>query len=464
MKMKMKMRLKLFILFFLSAVWGGNAQNTEKMNISQMLKFAIENNYDLREAKFNKTKSALSLKETKANGLPKVDGVIDYKDYLKKSSIILPGELTGVEGAPDIITQMGRKHNMDVSVQYSQLLFSLKYINAVKTARKVNEIRELEIDKSEEELIQLLYSEYYNLLAIYKNLEIIESNMASLQLNRSKVASLVDGGLALQTDLDKIDVNYANLEASKENVLTGINMQTNNLKYIIGMNPTTELEVDTVGFNQTFQNLKLSDQYSAGEFNAENLVEINLLNKTLELNDSQIKLAKAEATPTVVFYGSYMYQAMRDQFNIFDPSKYWFNVNLIGVKATIPIFSGLGKNAKISNAKIDREISCDKLSKARQGLNLQYQNALQTYQSSLKNCRIQIKNVELSANVKKQEEVRYNEGVGTLTDYLISESDYRNAQISFVQNFLNMKKAEIDLLKAKGLLNSTEYLPSPIVQ
>jgi len=77
-----------------------------------------------------------------------------------------------------------------------------------------------------------------------------------------------------------------------------------------------------------------------------------------------------------------------------------------------------------------------------------------TYQSSMKNCRIQHENVELAKRVKKQEEVKYNEGIGTLTDYLISESDYRNAQINFVQNFLNMKKAEIDLLKSSGLIRS----------
>ncbi|RKD90873.1 TolC family protein [Mangrovibacterium diazotrophicum] len=447
-------KLNLTISLVLLVCFHAFSQDLQKMDINRLLKFATENNYELREAKFKKVQSELTVKETKANGLPKVDGEMDYKNYLSLPTIILPGSLTGVAGAPDIESQFGKIHNLDASIQYSQLLFSLKYIDAVKTTKKVLQIRELEVDKSEEELVQLLYSEYYNLLAIYKNLDIIEGNMESLKLNRENVAALVSGGLALQTDLDKIDVNYANLEASRENVLAGIDVQTNNIKYIIGMEPDIALEIDTTGFEQQFSNAKFIDRYGEDSLDVNNLIEVELLNKNLELNEAQIKLAKAEATPTIAFYGSYMYQAQRDEFNLFNFDEKWFKVSLIGVRATIPIFAGFSNRAKISSAKIDMEITHDKLAKAKQGLNLQYQNALMSYHTSIKNCRIQSKNVALSERVKKQEEVKYKEGIGTLTDYLISESDYRNAQINFVQNFLNMKKAEIDLLKAKGLLKS----------
>lgn len=447
---------KLFVIGIigLNLVLSSTAQEKLELSIDEMLKFAIQNNYDIKEAKLNKSKSELSIKEVKANGLPKVDAEVDYKNYLSLPSMILPGEMTGIEGAPDIITQFGKTHNLDASVQYSQLLFSLKYINSLKATRKALEIRELEVSKSEEELIQLLYAEYYNLLAIYKNLEIIESNMESLQLNRNSISAMVNEGIALQTDLDKIDINYANLEASKENVMAGINIQTNNLKFIIGMKPETELVVDTLGFSKSFNSIEFVNQYSSVEFDPENLIEIALLNKKIELDDSQINIARSNVTPTIALYGSYMYQAQREEFDMFQSGKEWFDVNVIGVKMTIPIFAGLGNRAKISTAKIDKTLTQEQLYNAEQGLNLQYQNALLTYQTSMKNCIIQKDNVELAARVKKQEEVKYMEGMGTLTDYLISETDYRNTQINYVQNLLSMRKAEIDLIKAKGLLRS----------
>jgi outer membrane protein TolC len=441
--------LNLFaLLLFLSLC--GHAQEKQMMTISEMLEYAQAHNFDLKDAQFNALKADEKFKETRANGLPQVEGVLEYKDYLQKPTLILPGALAGSD--QDIIMEYGLKHNMDASIQVSQLLFSLQYINGLRTTQKVQEIRGLEIEKSQIELFYLLYTEYYNLLAIYKNLDIINANIQSLDLNRQKVEAMVNGGLALQTDLDKIDVNKANLEVSKQQVLSGIKLQTNNLRYIIGMDETSELVVDTTGFAENFTQAALTEKYQNDFYNPNNLVDIKLLNKNIELNDYQIKTAKAEATPTIALFGSYMFQAQRNEFNIFDTSEDWYRVNVIGFKVSIPIFSGLGTKSKVNTAKIEKEATENKKSKALIGLRLQYQNSMMNYQTALSNCQIQSKNVGLAARVKTQEELKYQEGIGTLTDYLISEEDFRNAQINYVQNLLKMKKSEIDLLKSKGML------------
>ena len=428
----------------------GYTQEKRAMTISQMLEYAQTHNFDLKDARFNALKSNEKYNETKANGLPQVKGAVEYKDYLKKPTLILPGSLAGSD--QDIVAEYGLKHNMDASVQVSQLLFSLQYINGLRTTRKVQEIRELEIEKSRIELFHLLYTEYYNLLAIYKNLDIINANMQSLNLNRQKVEAMVNGGLALQTDLDKIDVNYANLEVSKQQVISGIKLQTNNLRYIIGMDENTELVVDTTGFAKAFRQPTTVEKYQDDSYHAGDLVDVQLLNKNIELNDYQIKTAKAEATPTIALFGNYMFQAQRNQFNIFDLSKDWYRVSVVGFKVDIPIFSGLGTKAKVNAAKIEKQAAENKKAKALIGLRLQYQNSLMNYQTAFNNCKIQDKNVGLAEKVKKQEELKYQEGIGTLTDYLISEKDLRNAQINYIQNILKMKKSEIDLLKSKGQL------------
>ncbi len=72
------------------------------------------------------------------------------------------------------------------------MLFSLEYINGVKTAKKAIEINKLNKQQADEEMTQLLLKEYYNLIAIYKNLEIINSTMTSLSQMKNKINSLVD--------------------------------------------------------------------------------------------------------------------------------------------------------------------------------------------------------------------------------------------------------------------------------
>lgn len=450
--------LIILTVLFTSIVICSQAQKKQKMDIGDLLKYALKNNAELQEANYNRKISEQLVMETKAHGLPQIDASIEYKDYLKLPTMILPGELAGSN--QDIIAQFGKKYNLDASVQVSQLLFSLEYINGVKIAKKAAEIKKIEHKKSETELYQLITTELYNLLAIYKNLEIIVSNMESLQLTRNKLEVLVEEGLALQTELDRVDINYYNLKTSKELILSGIKIQTNNIKYIVGMDAEFELQIDTTGFMQLFDADFELDKYSTDQFTADSLIEIQLLDKSIELNDYQIKKAKAVTIPTLAMFGSYMYQAQRENFNFQNFDKKWFKVNVVGVNATIPIFSGFSNRSKITSAKIDKELTITKRRKSVAGLNLQYQNSLMNYQSNIKNCRIQQKNVELAKRVEQQENLKFQQGISTLTDYLIAVSDYRNTQINYAQNLIDTKKSEIELLRNQGLLKTTinEYI------
>ncbi len=425
------------------------AQEKQSMNLEQMLEFAKQNNYQINEAILQKQKSDAKINEVRGMGLPQIKSEVDYKNYLELPKTIVPASMLGSD--EDMEFSFGKAHNMDISAQFSQLLFSLKYINGLKTAKKASEISSLQVEKAHIEMVHLLITEYYNLMAIYKNLEIIESNMESLDQMKSKIRALVSGGVALKTDLDKISINYTNLKANKDQIVSAINVQTNNLKYIIGLDASVELTVDTTNFYKIFQDVNLSECITE-DVSFNDLNDIKLLNNVIELNNLQIKTQQAAKYPNVALYGSYVYQGIRDEFNFFDKNQNWFNVQLIGIKATIPIFTGLSNNAKIKSAKYEMQITQNQKQKALSGLQLQYSNAIMQYNSSVRNCLIQRDNIDLAKEVRHQEEVKYNQGISTLTDLLISESDLRNAEINYAQNFITMKQAEIDLLKSKGQL------------
>lgn len=84
-----------FMMFVICIQPRINAQPAEKMSFGDMVIYALQNNADINEAKFQKSISELSVKETRSNGLPKLDASIDYKDYLKLPTMILPGALAG---------------------------------------------------------------------------------------------------------------------------------------------------------------------------------------------------------------------------------------------------------------------------------------------------------------------------------------------------------------------------------
>ena len=75
----------------------------------------------------------------------------------------------------------------------------------------------------------------------------------------------------------------------------------------------------------------------------------------------------------------------------------------------------------------------------------------------IKNCEVQQKSIELAKEVKEQTELKYNQGLSTLTDLLIAEQDLRNAEVNYVKNCIAMNQAEIDLLKSQGTLEFHDF-------
>ena len=443
------------LLFFL--LLNTSAQEKYVMNLKQMLEFAKQNNYEIKEANLEKLKSDQKIKEVRGNGLPQIESTVEYKDYLKLPTMILPGELAGTPGS-DLQLSFGTKYNLDAGASLSQLLFSLNYLRGLKVVKKASEIRSLQQEKAKIEMIQFLVNEYYSLMAIYKNLEIIESNLESLGQTRTKTSHLVEGGLALKTNLTRIDLNLANLQTQKDQVLAGIELQENNLKYIIGLDVNSELEVDTTNISQLFSNNELTiSKKTNNDVQLENLNEIKLLNENIELNKLQIKQTRAEALPYIAAFASHTYQAQRKEFNFTDSSKDWFGVSVVGFTATIPIFSGLSNKAKVRTEKLKLLNTQDQKEHALSGLKMQFMNALMQYNTSVKNCIVQQQNIALAKEIKDQEELKYNEGQSTLTDLLIAEQDLRSAEINYVQNFISMKQAEVDLLKSEGILEFHEF-------
>lgn len=463
------------VLCFLICL-GVQGQEKRKMSIQQLLNHALKESFDLNEARLNVEKSIQLKNETKSNGLPQLSGNVKYEQYIDQPVMILPGSLmaglmppstgtdpnsgdqagTGQMGtSPDIVADYGKAHNVDIGIQASQLLFSMQYIYGVKTASKAIELYQLRETLSETDLIHAMYSNYYSLLSIHKNLEIIENNISSLTKLKDISEALVKAELSLNTDLNRLKVNLANLETAKRQALSGINIQTNNLKMLAGIKRSEKIEIEVFDLESIYKlsNLKLKE---AANFNSivDNRLEVQLLNKQLELNDLQIKTEKGAHTPTIAAYYTYIKQAQENEFNIFSNNATWRSISLLGIKAEIPIFSGRKTNAKIKQSKINKQITLNQKEKAIEGLNVEYLNASSEYNISFSNCFTHEKSIELAKDVLEQEQLKYQEGLSGLTDVLLAETELRTTESNFIQEMTKLKLAELKLLKTQGKLTS----------
>lgn len=447
----------------------------EEMSIQQLLQHALENSYEIKNAHLDVEKAAELKKEVKSDGLPQINGKIKYEHYIDQPVMVLPGSLmaamlppqqgsdptqgvpdgTGQQSTPnDIIAEFGKPHNLDIGLQFSQLLFSLQYINGVKTASKAEELYELKANMSERDLVYEIYQNYYRLLSIHKNLEILEGNIESLSKMRDITQLLVESDLALETNVTRIDINISNLEIAKQQALTGVEIQTNNLKMLAGIKRNKMLTIEVADKDKIYSlnSIQLLDNPEFSDI-ADKRTEIQLLNKQLELNDLQIKTEKGAHAPTVAAYGTYMKQAQEDKFNLYNTAIYR-DLSLVGITAEIPIFSGRKTRAKVKQAEIEKQRTLNQKQQVWDGLNVEYQNSVSEFNISLKNCISQEKNIELAREVLSLEQIKYQEGLVSLNDVLMAETELRTTEINFVENMTNFRMAELNLLKSQGKLKT----------
>ncbi len=145
---------------------------------------------------------------------------------------------------------------------------------------------------------------------------------------------------------------------------------------------------------------------------------------------------------------------MRQEFNFFDTDKSWYRSSVIGVRLTLPIFDGLQRNYRYSQAILNSKIASENLNLTEQTLKVNLSNFEIQYRNAIENIGREQENLTLAENVYKSSQLEYKEGTLTTLDLIQSETSYLIAQNNYYSKLLSLYLARVDLEKAKGTLST----------
>jgi outer membrane protein TolC len=145
---------------------------------------------------------------------------------------------------------------------------------------------------------------------------------------------------------------------------------------------------------------------------------------------------------------------MRQEFNFFDTDKSWYRSSVIGVRLTLPIFDGLQRNYRYSQAILNSKIATENLNLTEQTLKVNLSNFEIQYRNAIENIGREQENLTLAENVYKSSQLEYKEGTLTTLDLIQSETSYLIAQNNYYSKLLSLYLARVDLEKAKGTLST----------
>lgn len=436
--------MKKLTIALVALLIGNLAQAQKILTLKEAVNFALENKSEAVKAKLDVKNSEYLIDEVRATALPQINanGGLTYNAILQETALDFGGQTQ--------IISMGRPWQSTASISLNQQIFNQAVFTGLKAAKTTREFYKINAQLTEEQVIEKVASSYYEVYKTKSQIETLDKTIANTTRVRNVIESLFTNGLAKKIDLDRMNVSLNNIVSSKQQLVNALALQENSLKYLIGLDISTPIELPEDTFEVS------SHVFIDENTNTSNRTEIQLLDKQGELLALNLKATQAQGYPTLALTGNYGYLGIGTKFPWFEsyPGAYWSDYASVGLNLNIPIFNGGSNKAKINQAKVDIERFEADLKDAKLGIDLDLQNAKTQISNSLITLNTQKENVRLAKEVLENVENNYRNGLATLTDLLDAETSYADSQNNYTNAMLDYKLAEVKLIKAKGELNS----------
>lgn len=438
------------ILVLTTGLVHSQETKTQQLTLKDAINYALENKAEARKAKLSIENGEYEIDEIRARALPQItaNGNLTYNPILQLNA--LPGQFFGGPEGSTILAPLGQKWTSTAGINLEQAIFDQAVFTGLKAARSTREFYRINAQLTEEDVIERVANNYYQVFVQRQQLAVLDSTYANTTKVRDIIKGQFDNGLARKIDLDRMNVNLSNINTQRQQIINALQLQENALKFYMGMPINTPITLANESFEVTPINLdEVPDTTQRNQY--------LLLKKQEELLGLQRKSVVAEYYPRLSLSAGYNYIGQGPEMPWFKkPSDgvYWSDFSAVSLNLSVPIFNGFGTRARVNQATIDLKNTEEDLKDTKLALDLAFENARTQIQNSIITINNQRENVALAQEVLDNTQNNYQQGLATLTDLLDAENSYIQAQNNFTSALLDYKLAEVQLRKAKGELRT----------
>ncbi|HAN19758.1 MAG: hypothetical protein A2X13_12305 [Bacteroidetes bacterium GWC2_33_15] len=419
------------------------------ITLDSCIKLSFTNNFKLKQAQLETEKSLYRYRQAVGNGLPQISGFAAMEDYFNIPVSMVSGDIFGQPGTM-LPIQLGTKYNSNAGVQAGQMIYNASYFASLQLFKKSCEISDLNLQKGKEELAYNVAQIYFFIQISELQLALLDSNLAAFQKVHEYSKQHYTNGFITKVDLDRVTVAISNLEAEKENLLSGRNQQLNMLKYLVGIEQgqhvTLSKDAETLNTPMVLEDSSFS-----------NHIDMLIFEQQKELTKLNLKLSRSEYLPSLTGYAVFSYQAQREEFDLFDDSDYWYKTSFVGIKLYVPIFGGGQIKNKLNQNKIELEQATIGQIDLKNELYTNYLNVMQRLNTSRTVALKLNENMLLAENIFRITNEQYGQGLKSLTDVLNAQSEYNVSRLTWLQTLLQIKLSELEIVKINGGIRSLYF-------
>ncbi|TAH20432.1 MAG: TolC family protein [Cytophagales bacterium] len=436
----MKHTFFIFLLFVSSL----QAWSQSPLTLEQCISKAMQENLSIKSARYDIDLTQDKISEVKAGLFPQVNLNANYQYNTQIATQLAPAAAFGGKVGEFRALQFGVPTTTLIGVSANQALFNAQLFIGLKAAKTASELSQLQLVKSQEEVVYNISATYYNAQSLAQQIEMLKKNMASLSKLIEISNLLYQNQLAKKIDVERLEVNKANLETQIENLQNTYSQLMNLLKFLTNTPQDTPLEIQT----DIEKDLKFLTQETES---IEQRIEYKLLNVQKTLNGFEQKQITSGYFPIVSLVGQYARQGFAKSGELSYTS---FPVSFVGVQLQMNLFDGFNKMYKLRQKKIELQKIETQVATFKENANREIANARNTLKISLKSLAFQQTNMNLAQKIYEQTQLQFKEGMIGINDILNAENALKEAQTNYLTTLVKVRIAELELKKANGSLLS----------
>lgn len=442
------MKCNLFLALLLVALFSSSAF-AQKFTLFEAQNYAIENAEQMKNAAIDIEIAQMKIVETRAIGLPQINAEGNFNHFINLPIQVVDGAFIGQPGTL-VSFRAGTDYSVSGGVAVNQLIFDGSYLVGLQVSKFYKEFVATNIELTQEQVLLNVTKAYELALVSRENLRFMDSLVSSTEDLLNKQRELLALDLILQEDVDQINyafitaqTNQVNAKYQYENALSFLKMT---MAYPMG-EPIELLD-----------NLESVLSQALAEVSSENSVDgniqLDLLNKRLELSRYELKNTKFANLPSLGAFFQHKYDAYRNEFNFFDNNAEWFEQTFVGVRLSVPIFSSGARWSRTQQAQLEiekREFEINEYKRSLLMQETQFTNDLKSAKDKLK---LQQENVRLATSIYKNSITRSEIGkenslmvTQKYTQVISAQAQYVGAMVDVFNARLNIDKLYNNLIQ-----------------
>lgn len=436
-----------FFLLHLLLSFSVFAQNEKALSftLEEAVQFALQNNTQAKnsdlDAQINKKRTL----EIITTGLPQLSSSLTYKHNIKLPVSIVPANTFPMQ-SEEFEVEFGTPHNVYADFTLTQLIVDGRYFIGLKANRGINAMSQEQIKLTDTEVRANVTKAYYAVLVAQEGQDIVKKNLETLKKLLYEITELYKAGFTEELDVDRLQLQLSNMETMEKRTMLQAELAKNLLKYHMGIDHTIE-----VGLTDKLDAILLANTLDAdAQFNYETRPEYRLLGLQYSMRGYDAQRIRAAYFPAIYAFAGYGWNAQRQEFDIFDFNKKWFNTSYWGFEIRVPIFDSYRNGAVYQQKKLEQQKIQNQLEDFKQASNLQVAQTKTEYKTALDEFQNQQDNLKLAEKIYEKVKTMYHEGIGSSLELANAEADMSQTQANYVNAKYNLLVKKVELEKALG--------------